>query len=133
MVDKVSNLWDEVTRAFNEDRKGRAAEDRPMPKRKARPKSKPQAIVAMVLLEEVTDPRLDPRHLNAMALDPSRPAVIREAILEALPKLTRVIAIMPPEHAQFMMQLADHVASEVTGEQPIRPHPDYKPPRDRRH
>jgi hypothetical protein len=83
-------------------------------------------VVVMVQIE-TNDPRLDPDNICVGTVRDT--AALRVAVLANLKRLTRVIAVFPPEHAKALMLLHEAMGEELTGEQMAdRPPPDYIPP-----
>lgn len=80
---------------------------------------KKQSIAVMVLIE-TDDPRLDPSTINVNTTKAT--ATLRQAVIDNLPSLTRVVAVMPEENARLMMSTHD-LLSEAVG------HPAHRPPR----
>jgi hypothetical protein len=87
-------------------------------------------IVAMVQIE-TDDPRLVPS--SDMVATAAAAALVRQVIVDNLPRLTRVIGIFGVDHARMLMMLhesvGDRIAAEL-GKAPTfkRPPADYKPP-----
>ena len=75
----------------------------------------------VMLQGETDDPRLSP---PAVALLASRGAfaAVRAAVLDLVPRdVTRVIAILPVEHARLLMMLHEAVGEDLGAEPFIRP------------
>lgn len=85
----------------------------------------PTQSIAVLVLLETDDPRLDPDKLDNSTA--SKAAAVRRAVIENLPKLSRVVVVMPEEAAQMMMGLYDYMVREMGGETNPPP-PGYVPP-----
>lgn len=83
--------------------------------------------IAVMVLIETDDPRLDPHHIDSSTA--KNAAELRRAVIENLPKLTRVVMVMPEEAAR-LMAYAHRAALEATGQKDkiSRPPSDYVPP-----
>jgi hypothetical protein len=83
------------------------------------------ASMAVVVLIETDDPRIGPENMST-AGDVAR---MRKAVIENLPRLTRVVAVMPEEMAGMMME-AHEMAMSLAGAESLlhRPPADYVPP-----
>jgi hypothetical protein len=83
-------------------------------------------VVVMIQIE-TNDPRLDPENISVDTA--AATAALRVAVLANLKRLTRVIAVLPVEHAQAMMQLHEAAGEMLLGERVAeRPPSDYVPP-----
>lgn len=86
------------------------------------------AALAVMVIIETDDPRLAiPPDLSTVRATKA----FRQAVIENLPKLTRVVAVMPEEEARFMMTV-HMAAAEFAGHEDgvIRPPPEYHAPAD---
>jgi hypothetical protein len=83
-------------------------------------------VVAMIEIQ-TNDPRLDPDNITVDTVRDT--AKLRVAVLANLKRLTRVIAVLPVEHAKAMMLLHEAAGEMLLGEQfADRPPADYVPP-----
>lgn len=81
--------------------------------------------IAVMVLIETDDPRLDPAIVNNST--PAKTAALRRAVIDNLPNLTRVVMVMPEEHAR-LMAIAHDYAAQAAGLEPNYPPPGYVPP-----
>jgi hypothetical protein len=79
---------------------------------------------AVTVLIETDDPRIDPGKLQTV----SGVAAMRRAIIENLPKLTRVVAVQPEEEARLMFAAHDMACRESGLLGITRPPADFVPP-----
>lgn len=81
--------------------------------------------IAVICLIETDDPRIDPEKMRS-AGDVAR---MRKAVIENLPKLTRIVAVMPEELARLMVSAHD-IAMSLSGADSLihRPPAGYVPP-----
>lgn len=92
-------------------------------------------IIAVLVQIETDDPRLDPS--SDMVATAERTALVRQAVIDNLPNLTRLIAVMPIEHSRLLMMLHEAHVEDIakrlgtTGGAFVRPPRDYVPPADR--
>jgi len=87
-----------------------------------------EPIVALVLLHS-DDPRLRDIDVSTKAATAS----LRQAVIDALPSLTRVVAVLPESEARLMLRAHDIAVSEIAGGQVNAPPRDYIAPADRKH
>lgn len=80
--------------------------------------------IAVICLIETDDPRIDPEKMRS-AGDVAR---MRKAVIENLPRLTRIVAVMPEELARLMMDAHNSVAEELGITSIHRPPAGYVPP-----
>lgn len=82
----------------------------------------------VVMLEiQTNDDRLDPDNINVDTATAT--AALRVAVLANLKQVTRVIAVLPVEHAKAMMMLHEAAGEMLMGERMAeRPPADYIPP-----
>lgn len=86
------------------------------------------SIIVMVELE--TD---DPR-LLADSIDVSTVQAVtrlRQAVVDALPGMSRLVAVMPVETARLMMAAHEHAVTVSGADAFVRPPAAYVPPRGR--
>ena len=81
------------------------------------------ASIAVMVLIETNDPEL----INASVGTARDTAKLRRAAIRNLPKLTRVVMVLPEEGARLMC-LAHDIASSQAGIEVNRPPRDYVPP-----
>jgi hypothetical protein len=86
-------------------------------------------FVAMVELE-TNDPRLSEEVLARGHETVRGTADVRRAVLQHMPRdVTRLIAVMPLEHAKALMALHEAAGEMLLGEpKMVRPPADYVPP-----
>jgi hypothetical protein len=89
-----------------------------------------EPIVALVVLN-TDDPRLDPQHLDVSTKEAT--AALRQAVIDALPSLSRVVQVLPESEARLMLRAHDIALREIAGGQVNRPPADYIAPADRKH
>jgi hypothetical protein len=87
-------------------------------------------LIVMVQIE-TDDPRLAPS--ADMVATAERAKEVRQAVIDNLPRLTRLIAVLPEEHARLLMMLHEAHGKELakhtgTSGAFVRPPADYKPP-----
>ena len=83
-------------------------------------------VVVMVEIQ-TNDDRLDPDRINVDTA--AATAALRVAVLANLKRLTRVIAVLPVEHAKAMMSLHEAAGEMLMGQRMAdRPPSDYVPP-----
>jgi hypothetical protein len=83
-------------------------------------------VVVMVQIE-TNDDRLDPERIAVDTV--AGTAALRVAVLANLKRLTRVIAVLPVEHAKALMLLHEAAGEMLIGEKMAeRPPSDYVPP-----
>jgi hypothetical protein len=85
----------------------------------------------VVMLEmETNDPRLSEDALAEGYKTVHGTATVRRAVLQHMPKdVSRVVAVMPLEHAKALMALHEAAGEMLSGEQMmVRPPADYVPP-----
>jgi hypothetical protein len=81
--------------------------------------------IAVLVLLETDDPVLQPANLDVSSVQAvSR---LRRAVVKALPKLTRVVAVMDEEQARLMM-FAHNRAVQESGADILWPPSAYVPP-----
>jgi hypothetical protein len=85
--------------------------------------------VAVLLIIETDDARLSPERLDEAMTDATATRALRRAVLAHIPRrVTRVVAVMPEEHARLLMMLHEAVGTDLGAEPFQRPTPDYEPP-----
>jgi hypothetical protein len=89
-----------------------------------------EPIVAVVVLQ-TDDPRLDLAHLDVSTA--AAAASVRQAVVDALPHLTRVVSVMPESEGRLMVRAHYAVMLEIAGVKIDTPPPDYIAPEDRKH
>jgi len=82
--------------------------------------------LAVIVLLESDDPVLEPKSLDVSTVDAV--TKLRRAVVKALPKLTRVIAVMDEEQARAMM-MAHQMAVTESGASVLWPPATYVPPK----
>lgn len=88
----------------------------------------PHSIAVMVILE-TDNPVLDPETIDVSTI--AGTVAVRRAVIDALPNLSRVVMVMPEEHAR-LMAAAHHIAATESGlaDNIRQPPPDYRAPHD---
>lgn len=81
--------------------------------------------IACLVLIETDDPRLFPENVDVAR--PAKAAALRKAVIDNLPKLTRVVMVMEEETAQLMCAAHD-IAARESGLTVNRPPAGYIPP-----
>lgn len=81
--------------------------------------------IACLVLIETDDPRLFPENIGVESA--AKTAGLRKAVLDNLPKLTRVVAVMDEETAR-LMALVHQLASKGAGLDRVTPPAGYVPP-----
>lgn len=64
--------------------------------------------IAVLVLLDTDDPHLDPEQIDVGTVRSA--ASVRAAVVASLPKLTRVVAVMPEEQARLMMAALEAVS-----------------------
>ena len=81
--------------------------------------------IAALMVLETDHPLLDPGNIDVSSAKAA--AELRRAVVDSLPDLTRVVAVLPLELAELMMQIHDRAARDA-GLAPGYPPADYEPP-----
>lgn len=83
--------------------------------------------VAILAIIDTDDPRLTPERISVETAQAT--AHLRQAVIDNLPRLDRIFAVMDEEAAEDLMAL-DRFLSAVTGDDGFHmPPDDYRPPR----
>lgn len=85
----------------------------------------PSRSIACMVLIETDDPRLFPENIRVTT--PAKASALRKAVIDNLPKLTRVIMVLEEETAQ-LMSAAHNIASQAAGLDRVVPPAGYIPP-----
>lgn len=80
----------------------------------------------MLVIIQTDDARFDPAKLSPYTA--AKAADIRRAVIDNLPHLERVIAIMSEPEARAMMKLHEAIKLGLDVGDVLRPPPDYVPP-----
>lgn len=83
-----------------------------------------RSIAALVLFN-TDDARLFPETLDVSS--PAKAAAVRQAVIDNLPQLSRVVLVISEEHARLMCAAHDMAARDA-GLIIVRPPADYVPP-----
>jgi hypothetical protein len=89
-----------------------------------------EPIVAVVVLQS-DDPRLDLDQIDVSTA--AAAAALRQAIVDALPALTRVVSVMSEREGHLMVHAHRMAVSEIRGVKLNEPPTDYIAPADRKH
>jgi hypothetical protein len=85
----------------------------------------PRRSIACMVLIETDDPRLFPENISVTT--PAKAAALRKAVINNLPKLTRVVMVLEEETARIMCAAHD-IASQAAGLDRVVPPAGYVPP-----
>ena len=89
------------------------------------------ASIACLVLIETDDPRILEYEKSTQTVEGTQ--AMRAAVIANLPKLTRLVAIMPEETSRLIMLAHDHAAKAAgMGADIIRPPRTYVAPADRK-
>ena len=81
--------------------------------------------LAVIVLVETDDPALQASNIDVRTV--TGVSKLRRAVVKALPKLTRVVAVMDEEQARIMMMAHDRAVRE-SGASALWPPSSYVPP-----
>ena len=85
-------------------------------------------FIAMVQIE-TDDPRCSPDVMNGAVTTAETAAALRRLVLQHLPSdVTRLVAVMPVEHARLLMMLHEATGKDLGADIFKRPPQDYVPP-----
>jgi hypothetical protein len=81
--------------------------------------------IAVTVLIETDDPRLDLTRISVATA--AQAAALRRAVIENLPKLTRVVSVMSEQEAR-LMHYAHRLVAQAADVEIMHPPKDYVPP-----
>lgn len=84
-------------------------------------------LVVMVQIE-TEDPRLDPGCINVSTAEST--AELRRLVVENLPLMTRVVAVLDEETARLMVETHNRVCEKMGLPGVVRPPGSYQAPKD---
>jgi hypothetical protein len=82
--------------------------------------------LSVMVLIETEDSRLFPENIDVSTA--ANTARLRRAVIENLPLVTRIVAVMGEEEARLMMAAHHHAMRQSGADKLFRPPPDYVPP-----
>jgi uncharacterized protein (DUF2336 family) len=87
--------------------------------------------VAVLVILDTDDRRLTPEAIDSAMATAGGVHRLRKAVLDRFARdMTRLVAVMPEEHARMLMLLHEAVGEDLGGDGFVRPPKDFVPPGD---